>query len=305
MNNRFFSLIIVPDSGQDMKTGAFTGNFVLSIFGILIAAFLVCLFFIIGYHIKLSQEKDYKTSIATMHHHLDTIDKSQQHLAVLNEKLKEMQWNDWAYRLHALMKVLPDSDMYLAGIGGHAVIDESGLVNFPDDLKIELRDLFTGIRSLENRVSLQEKSLKAIQSNLQENLRIIDNTPTILPTPSSFRVTSRWGYRVHPISGHRHFHGAIDLGGKRGDPVIATCNGTVIFAQYYGALGNCIRITNEYGYEVLYGHLHRTRVKVGDKVKKGDLIGNMGGTGNATSVHLHYGIALHDIKRNPLEFINP
>ena len=305
MNNRFFSLIIVPDSGQEIKTSGFTGRFALGAFSILILTFFVCLFFIIGYHIKLSQEKDYKVAISTMHHHLRNISHSQQLLNSLNGKLKEIQWNDWWYRLYALMKVLPDDGMYQAGIGGHAIIDESEFSDFPSDLTINLKNLFTGIAALETRTVIQEKSLGEIQSNLEENRKIIDNTPSIIPTPTTFRITSHFGNRTHPITGRYQFHGAVDLGGRLGDPIRSTCNGVVTFADYWGNLGNCISVENEYGFEVLYGHLHKINVKVGDAVKKGQIIGLMGSTGQATSVHLHYSIALHGRKVDPVKYINP
>ena len=72
MDNRFF-FIIVPDSGQDIKTSGFSGRFVLAAFSMVALTFLFCLFFIIGYHIKLSQEKEYKTAVTTMHRHLENI----------------------------------------------------------------------------------------------------------------------------------------------------------------------------------------------------------------------------------------
>ena len=305
MDNRFFSLIIVPDSGQEIKTSGFTGRFILGAFSILILTFFICLFFIIGYHIKLSQEKEYKVAVSTFHHHLKNIKQSQQLLDSLNGKLKEIQWNDWWYRLYALMKVLPDDGMYKAGIGGHVIIDESEFSDFPSDLKINLKNLFSGIAALDTRTGIQEKSLGEIRSNLAENWKIIDNTPSIIPTPTTFRITSHFGNRTHPITGRFHFHGAVDLGGRRSDPIRSTCNGVITFAQYWGNLGNCIKVENEYGYEVIYGHLHQIDVKVGDTIKKGQLIGLMGSTGQATSVHLHYSIALHGQKVDPVKFFNP
>ena len=302
MMNRFFSLIIVPDSGQEMKAGGFTSKFILSILSLLLLTFFICFVVIVGYHIKLSQEKDYKTAVSTLKKHLETIDNSRNLLNTLSENLKKIQWNDRAYRLNALMDVLPDEGMYQAGIGGHTIIDDTEFSGFPAELQVSLKSLFTGITALESRVAIQKNSLREIESNLTENWNVIDHTPTIPPTPNSFRVTSKFGSRKHPRGGYWHNHEAIDLGGRKGDPIQSTCNGTVTFAKLTGALGRCVKVENDYGFEVLYGHLNKINVKVGDIVTKGDIVGTMGSTGRTTGVHLHYGISFHGKKKNPLDY---
>ena len=115
MMNRFFSIIIVPDSGQEIKAGGFTSKFILTIFSLLLLTFLICFVVIVGYHIKLSQEKDYKTAISTLKNHLETIENSTNLLNTLNENLKKIHWNDRAYRRHALMDVLPDDEIEVLG----------------------------------------------------------------------------------------------------------------------------------------------------------------------------------------------
>ncbi|MCE5249203.1 M23 family metallopeptidase [bacterium] len=305
MENRFFSMIIVPDSGRDVKTGSFTGKFFIGVFSALIITFLLCLFFIIGYHIKLVQEKDYKTAVSIRDKHLRNIDSSLKLLEKMNLKLREIHRNDQAFRLYALMNTLPDRDMYNAGIGGHVMVDTSEFADFSNDLKVKLTDLFTGVSTLESRINVQERSFNEIQSNLSRNRDIIDNTPTIIPTPNSFRITCKFGWRTHPIGGYWHMHDAIDLGGNVGDPIQATADGVVESAEYQGNLGRCIRIRHKYGYETLYGHLQMMKVKEGDIVKKGDIIGIMGRTGRTTGTHLHYGIIYLGEKKDPLPmFIN-
>ena len=302
MMKHFFSLIIVPDSGQETKAGGFTSTFVLSIFSLLLLTFFICFVVIVGYHIKLSQEKDYKTAVSTLKKHLGTIENSRNLLNTLNENLKKIQWNDRAYRLNALMDVLPDEEMYKAGIGGHAIIDDSEFSGFPADLQVNLKDLFTGITALESRVAIQKNSLQEIDSKFTENWKVINNTPTIPPTPNSFRITSKFGRRIHPRGGYWHNHDAVDLGGRKGDPIQSTCNGTVTSAKWTGNIGRCVKVKNSYGFEVLYGHLHKINVKVGDTVKKGDIVGTMGNTGRTTGIHLHYSISLHGKKKNPIDY---
>lgn len=297
MDNRFFSLIIVPDSGIDVKRNSFNLKFVLSLFCTLITAFFICLFFIIGYHIKLSQEKEYKNAKSTMQRLRNSIGNSKKILNTLSDKLLTIQRNDIAYRQFAYMDVL-DNDMYRAGIGGHVIVDDSIFTGLYSYLQDDLKQVSLNVNMLASRVNVQKESLKEIHRKIQLNHEEMNCTPTILPT-HSFRVTSPYGYRIHPITGRRHLHKGVDLAGKRGDPIFATADGVVMSTKPQGALGQCIKIKHKYRYETLYGHLDGILVKKGQKVKKGEIIGTMGITGNITGVHIHYAITYLGKTTNP------
>ncbi len=288
MANRFFSLIIIPDSGSDVKRSSFNLKFVLSIFYILITTFFICLFFIIGYHIKLIQEKEYKNARSTMQKLRNSIQDSKKKLNILSDKLLTIQRNDVAYRKYAYMDVL-DNDMYKAGIGGHVIVDDSILKDLGVDLQDDLKQVLIDIKLFASRVNVQEESLNEIHNKIQFNQEEINCTPSILPT-HSFRVTDKYGYRIHPITGLRQFHRGVDLTGNKGDYILATADGVVVSTENQGYLGKCILIKHKYGYETLYGHLNDILVKENQNVKKGEIIGTMGITGRTTGVHVHYGI---------------
>ena len=300
MDNRFFSLIIVPDSGNDVKSGSFNFKLVICSLGILITTFFFCLFFIIGYHIKLSQEKEYKNAKTTMHKLLDNIDKSKKILNTLSEKLLTIQRNDMAYRQFAYMDVL-DKKMYEAGIGGHVIVDDSIFSGLYENLQDEISQVSLDVTMLASRVNIQEESLDEINEQIQLNIEEHNYTPSILPT-HSYRITEDYGTRIHPITGVRHFHGAVDLAGKIGDKILATADGVVITTERQRALGNYIKIRHKYGYETLYGHLSAILVENGQKVKKGAVIGTMGITGMTNGVHIHYGITQFGKKINPKDY---
>jgi len=300
MDNRFFSLIIVPDSGNDVRSGSFNFKLVIYFFGILITTFFICLFFIIGFHIKLSQEKEFKNAKATMNMLLDNIDKSKKTLNTLAEKLLIIQRNDMAYRQFAYMDV-PDEEMYKAGIGGHVIVDDSIFKGLYYNLQYEIRQVSLDVILLANRVNTQEESLNEINEQIQLNIEEQNYTPSILPT-HSYRITEDYGTRIHPITGVRQFHGAVDLAGKIGDKILATADGMVIASEKQRALGNYVKIRHKYGYETLYGHLSTILVENGQKVTKGEVIGTMGITGLTNGVHIHYGITQFGKKVNPKEY---
>ncbi|MFC1541981.1 M23 family metallopeptidase [Candidatus Latescibacterota bacterium] len=288
MDNRFFSLLIVPDSGNEVKCGSFNFRLVFYAFGVLIITFFICLFFITGYHIKLSQEKEYKNARATMNGLLERFDNSKEKLHTLSDKLFTIQRNDIAYRKYAYMDVL-DKEMYQAGIGGHVLVDDVIFEVFSNNIQSELKLVSLDLVSLDSRINVQEQSLVEIDERFQQKNEEYNYTPNILPT-HSYRITENYGTRIHPVTKVRDFHNGVDLAGKIGNKIIATADGVVTSTGYQGALGNNIKIKHKYGYQTVYGHLSKFYVKPGQEVKKGDVIGAMGNTGRLTGVHIHYGI---------------
>lgn len=112
-------------------------------------------------------------------------------------------------------------------------------------------------------------------------------------------VTSPYGYRIHPIFGYRIFHGGVDIGLPTGTPVYAVSDGIVTMASWYQGYGNCIQISIGNGYTTLYGHLSRYAVSKGQYVRKGQVVGYVGSTGNSTGPHLHFTLFHYGTTVNP------
>ena len=109
-----------------------------------------------------------------------------------------------------------------------------------------------------------------------------------------YRVTSPYGWRIHPVYKERRFHTGIDLVKSHKAPILAFTDGSVIFAGFakdgtgLGGMGNVVCVVDKYGHNHVYAHLDSVSVKVGDKVKKGQEVGKQGNTGISTGSHLHY-----------------
>lgn len=111
------------------------------------------------------------------------------------------------------------------------------------------------------------------------------------PTASNYYFTSYYGYREHPIFGYWHYHSGYDIvltSGTNGAPVYAAGDGVVTKASSYGGYGNCVMINIGNGYTTLYGHLSGYNCSYGQTVKKGQVVGYIGSTGNSTGPHLHF-----------------
>lgn len=117
-------------------------------------------------------------------------------------------------------------------------------------------------------------------------------------------ITSPYGTREHPVYGITKFHSGIDIGNAGfGAPVIAATDGIVSMASYYGGYGNCVMINHGNGISTLYGHGQKILVSVGQKVKKGDLIMEVGSTGVSTGPHLHFEVRVNGSCVNPMTYL--
>lgn len=125
----------------------------------------------------------------------------------------------------------------------------------------------------------------------------MEKLPMVMPVTESFRLTSNFG----PRWGRKHE--GLDMAGPVGTPVRAPGDGVVIFAGPAGSYGNLIKIQHELGVETRYAHLSRVRVKTGQRVSQGELIGDMGNTGRSTGPHLHYEVRMNGGAVDPMRFI--
>jgi murein DD-endopeptidase MepM/ murein hydrolase activator NlpD len=121
--------------------------------------------------------------------------------------------------------------------------------------------------------------------------------------PSRGYVTSGYGMRIDPFTGLAQLHTGIDFSASIGAPANASADGVVIFAGTHGAHGKMVEIDHGHGLVTRYGHLSKMHVKVGESVKRGQPIGDIGNTGRSTGPHLHYEIRLNGIPQDPRRFM--
>jgi murein DD-endopeptidase MepM/ murein hydrolase activator NlpD len=111
---------------------------------------------------------------------------------------------------------------------------------------------------------------------------------SIYPLTNPAPITSRYGWRTHPLTGNRRFHSGLDIAAPSGSPVVATGAGTVISAGWNGGYGKAIIIQHSDTQQTLYGHLSEVSVQAGQTIAQGTVIGLVGSTGNSTGPHLHF-----------------
>ncbi len=130
-----------------------------------------------------------------------------------------------------------------------------------------------------------------------------DKTPVGLPVSGNFRYTSGFGFRNDPKGAGRRMHSGVDFAASRGTPINAAADGVVTFAGWQSGYGKLIKIRHAFGIETRYAHLSKIRLNVGQKVSRGDRIGDMGATGRVTGTHLHYEVRINGNPVNPMTYI--
>jgi murein DD-endopeptidase MepM/ murein hydrolase activator NlpD len=165
-----------------------------------------------------------------------------------------------------------------------------------------------GLGSPENTFGLLKDLLEGLESRLQTVRGDVDKrnnlaaaTPSIWPTHGW--LSSTMGNRADPINGEKDFHPGLDISADKGDAVYSTADGTIVNASPAGNYGNLVIVNHGYGIETRYGHLSAFKVKVGQAVKRGDLLGLVGATGRATGPHLHYEVRANGRILNPLQLL--
>ena len=150
--------------------------------------------------------------------------------------------------------------------------------------------------SADEAIDFYEGYLKKVSYN-------ISYTP--LGYPFAGRITSTFGHRENPFGGANvETHKGLDIKGPMGAHVKAMAKGKVIFAGVRGGYGNCVILKHGNGFQTLYGHLSKILVSVGNNIKIGQHIGNIGSTGRSTGPHLHYEVRRDGQQVNPEPFLN-
>ena len=150
---------------------------------------------------------------------------------------------------------------------------------------------------------IQSKSFDEVFQLAAQKEDMLMSIPGILPTNTNkASLVSFFGMRPHPRYKVMKPHTGVDFSAPTGTPIYATGNGVVEAAKYMGGYGETIIIDHGFNYKTLYGHLSKMNVRPGQTVKRGQLIGKIGNTGNSVGPHLHYEVHYKGVPKNPINF---
>lgn len=231
----------------------------------------------------------------------DDYDVLQDRIHKLQDRVGELEERDnEVYRTIFEAKPIPDS----ARLKEIELQKEMNLVMKLDKYELE-NSIVRSINDLEKRIIFQDKSYDQINGFIKNKEQLLACTPAIQPVSNSDlkRIASGFGTRIDPIYKTPRFHAGLDFTAPQGTPIYATANGVAKTAGNTGnGYGNHVVLEHGYGYETLYGHMVRVKVRVGEKVHRGDVIGYVGSTGKSTGPHCHYEVHKNGVKIDPVYF---
>lgn len=226
---------------------------------------------------------------------------------LLNKKLKQSQEvlvqleerDNNIYRSYFELDPISE-DVRKAGFGG-----VNRYAKFSDWKYADIvTEVSKNIDILNKQLVIQSKSLDEIVLSAKEKEKMLSHLPAIQPVANKDlkRLASGFGMRLHPILKIGKMHNGLDFAAHVGTPIYATGDGKVKSAGRHGGYGNVVVISHGYGYETLYAHMSKFKVRRGQKVKRGDVIGYVGNTGLSTGPHLHYEIHKDGKEIDPISY---
>lgn len=171
-----------------------------------------------------------------------------------------------------------------------------------------LLDITRRLDVLEKRAYIQSKSfddVAAVQQTAGDMASHIPAIPPMNTDPSTYRMSSPFGYRSDPLLGYTKRHTGMDFACPPGNPIYATGDGVVVLAKYdHSGYGRHVEIDHGFGYVTRYAHMSRLDVEVGQVVRRGDCIGLSGRSGRITGPHLHYEVIYRGNYVNPAWYMD-
>jgi murein DD-endopeptidase MepM/ murein hydrolase activator NlpD len=164
-----------------------------------------------------------------------------------------------------------------------------------------LGDMTNGLARLKTEADIQERSFQELVEYLEDQKSILASTPSIWPVRGW--LTSDFGYRTSPFTGRRELHKGLDIATRSGTPILAPADGLVNFSGRKGGFGNLVLVDHGYGIMSRYAHLSASEVKIGQKIKRGQVIARVGNTGRSTGPHLHYEVMVNGVSVDPMRYI--
>lgn len=262
------------------------------IIGILMATVF---FFLVYYFVDFPKEKKLKLQIEKLREGYEALGRQADQAFAVMEDISERDNN--FYRVVLQADPITNAKRY-AGL-------ERGRQNpaslSDDELVLSVTDK---LERLDRQVYTQIKSFDFLRQEAVGQREKLAHVPAIQPVAESKlrQMASGYGYRVDPVYGTQKLHEGMDFSAPIGTPVYATGNGKVIFAGWKSGYGNLIEIDHGYNYITRYAHLNKISVTVGQKVERGEEIGEVGNTGKSTGPHLHYEVRLKDVPQNPVNY---
>jgi murein DD-endopeptidase MepM/ murein hydrolase activator NlpD len=291
-----FSVFIVPDSGK-IRQFSLSKSLLLSLATVVFLYTGASLLFSIDFFTRKVEAHHYK-SMAEENNFLNArLASINMSIGKLNDDVKGLVEKEKAIRtIFELPEI--DPQQHELGIGGPDATSKN-------DGETPIKDAaFKSEAEIDRLVALssfEKEQFNYIYERLLEKKTDLDHTPSIWPTQGY--LIRGFGVKSDPFTGEKKLHSGLDISNRIGTPVVVTADGVVSFTRFQSGLGNTVIVDHSNGFQTVYGHLSQFKVKEGQRVRRGELIGLIGNTGYSTGPHLHYEVVKFGGTVNPAQYI--
>ncbi len=298
------SIIIVPNTRGKVKIIKIKTTYVYFLITILIFSFVTLSYFFIDYS-KLKNTL-YILSSKNLYTLSEVKDKQ---IEALDKKVTEQSAKIDAYLDYiSYLSSLEIEIRKIAMIPGVPVNISELIEQKKKNYNYTVETMAAKVQENEMKFKALDTKAKSVEANLiilreatKEYTNIVDHTPNIWPVVGP--IMSDYGWRFHPIYRNLEYHKGLDIDAVEGTPVRVAASGVVTKVGWNGGYGLMIEVFHREGVSTIYAHLSKILVNVGQEVKKGEIIGNVGMTGVATDPHLHYEVRINGSPVDPSSYL--
>ena len=295
-----YTIMVIPSNSSKTRRLSITRSMVI-LFFFAVSSFVGMTIFLAKERIVLVEnlaklfplERQYQTQkelLKKFNSKLQTLDNNLIQLRQLEDQLRVMA---------SLKPGKQKDDIGVGGISKHALPDD--LESMAPSEQRFIRRLNRQFQDIEKRAAEQESAYKDLLRAFRDRSVLLAHTPSVWPVKGW--LSSSFGYRRSPFTNRREFHAGIDIVAREGTPIYAPADGVVISTKRAGGFGKLVKIQHMQGIVTTFAHNSANLVKVGQRVKRGDMIAKVGSTGRSTGSHLHYEVRINGVAVNPRLYI--
>jgi murein DD-endopeptidase MepM/ murein hydrolase activator NlpD len=301
IRDKILTFLYLPDGSREPRAFQVRRNALWTVAAVVLIAVGAAGWAVLG-HTSRMRDAYLVETLATQNSELRTeIDGMTQELETLKRQVAQNFDFQNKARIIANLEDL-DADVAAVGVGGPSLNLATSLSSVDSKTRDRLQMARADIEKLLRQARLQSKDYEEILNHLEAANVKVRTTPSLRPVNVGF-VSSRFGWRMDPITGRRTMHRGVDFSARLGTAVYATADGVVTYSGVEQTYGNVVEVSHAGGFVTRFAHLQRRLVQRGQKVTRGDVIGRVGSTGRSTFSHLHYEIEREGERVDPLRFV--
>ncbi len=298
VRKRYTFAIRIGDSGRSGEFSLGRTGFAV-LLGILGLFFVLTTEFIYDYRDNLSKLRELRNlrervseqnlTLYNLHAKFESIETEVERIRMLDTRVRSL------VNINETLRTGGGKEGRATGIGGSETPESAPGARL--DRLLDLR-----CEQLKESILVDVKNMETVCEKLDTNRIVLESVPAAWPARGI--LGSGFGVRQSPFTETKVFHHGVDIDAPPGTPVKSAAGGKVVRSGYEPLYGNVVVVDHGYGYRTLYAHLSERIVEGGAIVRKGDIVGKVGGTGRTTGPHLHYEVHVNGLAVNPARFLN-